>query len=30
MPLGETDQVIAQALSSAPSQAMLPSKNSPL
>jgi hypothetical protein len=30
MPLGETDQMIAQALSIAPSQAMLPSKNSPL
>jgi hypothetical protein len=30
MPLGETDQVIAQAPSIAPSQAMLPSKNSPL
>jgi hypothetical protein len=30
MPLGETDRVIAQALSISPSQAMLPSKNSPL
>jgi hypothetical protein len=30
MPLGETDQVIAQALSIAPAQAMLLAKNSPL